>query len=537
MNRITSKGKYLGNPIANLLDGESNAIEFDIAYPVSGNLAEAVKQVRDLHGNDICLLPMSGTSSGGGIFQFAKKAPGMVVGLKFEPPVNPRISFAAQPHLATVALDEIVIDREHHQICAGSSITLDQLNQALAVELGHGYKVPGADLTSYLYAAVGATFMTGGMGPQRRYFSDSVIEVALYDGNNIVSISGEPLRGYAGTYGWTGMISALRCNYYQFPDNEIAFALPLSNRPAELAKLLAHLAPYCYLDIDPGKVGSGAANNDLILGIEHVSSASMQPLMAASSDNPAHARAQDLQQKCNAADADGLVFVNGFSDRSIDEFLIGLADDEHADSLTIAGIDLEYAEVFNDPETMRAVREAIPYAARMQKPAGRLLYKNHTDANIRIDPNQVEKVAEQLWKINCEYVSSVEQHFNQSREINGEILVYGHLNPYGVDPHNRVTMSSDDDAAFQASREFLIEQRARYYRSLAALCDETASIFVGGEKTAHSELGIYKALGGPQNSPAALRNRFRQQQATVEAASITFNWRALSPYLVVRNVG
>jgi len=251
MNRITSKGKYLGNPIANLLDGESNAIEFDIAYPVSGNLAEAVKQVRDLHGNDICLLPMSGTSSGGGIFQFAKKAPGMVVGLKFEPPVNPRISFAAQPHLATVALDEIVIDPEHHQICAGSSITLDQLNQALAVELGHGYKVPGADLTSYLYAAVGATFMTGGMGPQRRYFSDSVIEVALYDGNNIVSISGEPLRGYAGTYGWTGMISALRCNYYQFPDNEIAFALPLSNRPAELAKLLAHLAPYCYLNIDP----------------------------------------------------------------------------------------------------------------------------------------------------------------------------------------------------------------------------------------------------------------------------------------------
>jgi hypothetical protein len=369
------------------------------------------------------------------------------------------------------------------------------------------------------------------MGPQRRYFSDSVTEVALYDGNNIANISGEPLRGYAGTYGWTGMISALRCNYYQFPDNEIAFALPLSNRPAELAKLLAHLAPFCYLDIEPEKVGSSAANNDLILGIEHVSSASMQPLMAANSDNPARSRAQDLQQKCNAAQADGLVFVNGFSDRSIDEFLIGLADDEHADSLTIAGIDLEYAEVFNDPESMRAVREAIPYAARMQKPAGRLLYKNHTDANIRIDPNQVEKVAEQLWNINCEYVSSVEQHFDQNRGINGEILVYGHLNPYGVDPHNRVTMSSDDDAAFQHSREFLIEQRARYYRSLAALCDGTASIFVGGEKTAHSELGIYMALGGPQNSPAALRNRFKQQQAAVEAASITFNWRALAPYL------
>ncbi len=92
-------------------------------------------------------------------------------------------------------------------------------------------------------------------------------------------------------------------------------------------------------------------------------------------------------------------------------------------------------------------------------------------------------------------------------------------------------MSSDDDSAFQLSRDFFIEQRARYYRSLAALCDMTGSIFVGGEKTAHSELGIYQALGGPQNSPDALRNRFRQQQAAVQAASITFNWRALSPYL------
>jgi len=522
--------KVLGNPIENVVDGENNAIEFDIAYPVSGNLAEAVKQARNLHGSDICLLPMSGTSACGGIFQFAQKAPGMVVGLRFDPPVNPRISFVARPKLTAIALDEIVIDRDHQQICVGGSITLDQLNQTLAVELGHGYKVPGADLTSYLYAAVGATFMTGGMGPQRRYFSDSVTEVALHDGNNITSISGEPLRGYAGTYGWTGMISALRCNYYQFPDNEIAFALPLSNRPAELAKLLAHLAPYCYLDLEREKVGS-AAGHDLILGIEHVTSASLQPMLLANSDNPAHSRAQDLQNKCNAAEADGLIFVNGFSDQSIDEFLIGLADDEHADILTIAGIDLEYAEVFNDPEAMRAVREAIPYVARMQKPAARLLYKNHSDANIRVDPNQVESVTEQLWKISCEYVSRVEQHFNQTPEINGEILVYGHLNPYGFDPHNRVTLSSDDDSAFQRSRDFLIEQRASYYRSLAALCDGTASIFVGGEKTADSEREIYQALGGPQNSPDALRNRFRQQQAAVQAASITFNWRALPPYL------
>ena len=118
-------GKALGNPIENIVDGENNAVEFDIAYPVTGNLTEAVKQVRDLHGSDICLLPMSGTSTAGGIFQFNQKPPGMVVGLRFVPPVNPRISFAPQPDLTTIALDEIVIDREQHQICAGASITLD----------------------------------------------------------------------------------------------------------------------------------------------------------------------------------------------------------------------------------------------------------------------------------------------------------------------------------------------------------------------------------------------------------------------------
>jgi hypothetical protein len=256
----------------------------------------------------------------------------------------------------------------------------------------------------------------------------------------------------------------------------------------------------------------------------------MQPLLNDKSESPVQKRATRLRQKCVAAEVDGLVFINGFSDLSSEEFLTGLVDDEMAEEFTIAGIELDHAEVFNDPEEMRAVREAIPYAARTQAPCGRFVYKNHSDANIRIPENDVQACVAQLWKINCEYVDSVEQYFREHEKINGQILVYGHLNPYGVDPHNRITMSSDDAEIFAKSRSFLIEQRAHYYRCLAALCQSRNAVFVGGEKTADSELGIYQALGGPENAPAALFARFRQQRATVKAAANMFSWRAPELY-------
>jgi len=520
----------LGKPIEQVLDGENNRVEFDIAYPLNGNLNDAVEQLRDLHGPELYLLPMSATSSGGGIFQNKNRPSGTIVGLRFDPPASPRLRFAAQPELVEIAQDEIVIDPEHQQISAGSAITLDQLNQALVRELGHNYKVPGADLTSYMYAAVGATFMTGGMGPQRRYFSDSVVEISLYDGVKTVTVEGNALQGYAGTYGWSGIVTALRCNYYRFPANEIAFALPVSGQPQHLAKLLEHLSPYSYLNLNSDPVTSSADTRGLILGIEHVSRSSMQPLLENTSASPVHKRATELEQKCIAAGVDGLVFINGFSDLSSDEFLIGLADDQQAQEFTIAGIELEYAEVFSDAEEMRAVREAIPYAARTQAPTGRFVYKNHCDANIRMPQGSVAASVEQLWQINCDYVTRVEQHFSQHETINGQILVYGHLNPYGVDPHNRVTMSSDDEDAFARSRRFLVEQRAHYYRCLATLCESTNAIFVGGEKAADSELGIYQALGGTENSPPALFDRFNRQRATIKAAARIFSWRAPKPY-------
>ncbi len=520
----------LGKAFTHALDGENNPVEFDFAYPLRGDIQTAVEQLRARHGDDLLLLPMSGTSSGGGIFQYRGRPRGRIIGLRFDPPVEPSVQLGAVPDLGAIRLDEIRIDPDRQQICAGAAITLHQLNQALANELGPGFKVPGADLTSYMYAAVGATFMTGGMGPQRRYFSDSVIEAAIYDGARVRALRDDALSGYAGTYGWSGTVTAVRCEYFRFPDNEIAFALPVSHAPDELAALLAQLAPFAFIRFEHRRAASLSGDYDLILGIEHVSRASMTPLLRDHPQSESAARARALAQKCDAIDADGLIFVNGYSDRSIDDFLFGLVDDRTAQEFSIAGIDLEYAEVFDDGEEMRALREAVPYAARMQQPGGRLVYKNHSDANIRLPADRVAPIMLELWQISRDYVAGIERHFADSPGVNGEILVYGHLNPFGVDPHNRVTLGSDDEAAFEKSRKFLLDARAGYYRALADLCRSSGAEFVGGEKTADSEIAIFRALGGPEQAPEALRRRYAGQAARVRAAAPMFNWRAPSPY-------
>ena len=59
----------LGNPIDQVKDGENNAVEFDAAYSMRGDPVSALRQLRARHGDAIHLLPMSATSSGGGIFQ------------------------------------------------------------------------------------------------------------------------------------------------------------------------------------------------------------------------------------------------------------------------------------------------------------------------------------------------------------------------------------------------------------------------------------------------------------------------------------
>jgi len=518
---------------ADLVDGEGNLINFDCAYSCRTGILKVIDSIRSIHGENVRIVPISGASGGGGIFQRANPDPAdtTVVGLKIEPTIEPLVSEEAEVSIIGLELNEIRIDPNSWKIYAGAGVTLDQLNRSLGDHLGARYRVLGADLTSYTYAQVGATFMTGGMGPQRRYFSDSVIEIALFNGNDIEVMDGDEVQSYAATYGWSGIVTAVCCRYVELPKHEIAFALPVNNTSAELARLLAHFAPLSYLHVDKNQVLNARNEDRLIFGIEHVTKKSMQPMFAQTIDNEITRRAHSLVTKCDASGADGLVFINGFSNQSLDEFLLALVDDAEAEELSIAGTSLEHTEIFNDAELMRAVREAVPFAARTQAPVGAYVYKGHTDSNVRLNPESVEHTMGKLWSANMHYVESVEAYFDDHRStVRGQILVYGHLNPYGVDPHNRLTLACDTEDVFDQVRKDLHGIRDSYVRELQQICLATGSLFVGGEKGACSESEMFESFGGPENAPLALNEKFQRQVTIVRDASPLFNWRALPPY-------
>jgi len=426
-----------------LKDGENNEIESTHLYRVKGNqFLSVIQEIRNQHGENVKLLPVSAGSAGGGIFQRAIDED--IVGIQFAAAVTPRASKQSHYNLSDIALDQIVIDQGNNKILAGAAITLEQLNETLASHLGENFKVLGADLTSYTYAQVGSTFMTGGMGPQRRYFSDSVDQIALFDGEVIRIVEEHELPAYAGTYGWTGIVTAISCRFYQLPKNEIAFAMPVNNDPSSLAKLLSHLSDYTYLTTKDDLLQTDLGLTNCILGIEHITADAMGPMLAVKSETRIQRRAQQLKDKCALADADGVVFINGRSNNDVESFLFSLVDDVESDAPTISGIALEHTEIFNIADEMRAVREAVPAAARGQASEGKYGFKGHTDANIRLNRKQPKKAMEELWNANTDYVSAVDRCFQEHPLVQGEILVYGHLNPYGVDPHNRVTLATDD---------------------------------------------------------------------------------------------
>ena len=520
---------------ANIVDGENNPVTLDCIYSIKEHdLTDAINEIKRVHAPDFCLLPLSAASGGGGVFQIDNKVSHKIVGVQLSAVNTPVVSLSNEVDITQIGLHEIIIDEQQHCIYAGSAITLEQLNQALGNELGDRFKVLGADLTSYTYAQVGATFMTGGMGPQRRYFSDSVIEVALHNGDQIFGIDGDELKNYAGTYGWTGLVSAVCCKYFELPAIEIAFAIPINNTPAELSRLLQHFSALANLKVSKGKVQSEKSDDDLILGLEHITIDAMQPFLHSgdqSGNNALTKRARQLQSNCEAANADGLIFVSGYSNSPVDEFLFNLVDDADSEEFTIAGIALDHTEIFNDPNQMRAVREGVPFAARTQAPKGRYIYKMHTDANIQLNQNDVEQCMDQLWQHNQQYVSSVEQYIASEPALRGQIIVYGHLNPTGVDPHNRITLACDDEIIYQQAIASIHKLRNEFVRNLKALCDETGSSFIGGEKSAGSEYAIFSAFDTPEQAPPLLVEKLERQREAIRSASSLFNWRAITPYV------
>lgn len=512
-------------------DGENNLIDVDIAYRLKDNqLQQVLDEIFNLHGDDVCLMPLSATSAGGGVFLNASNTNQPTVGLQISNCVEPNVTLQTNLPLESLALDDIVIDKHARQISAGAGITLQQLNHALGSELGMDHRVLGADLTSYAYAQVGSTFMTGGMGPQRRYFSDSVVEICLHNGHCSTSISGDSLNEYAGTYGWSGIVSAVKCRYYRLPANEIAFAMPVSNTTDGLATMLEKLGKYCYLNLEDEVIRNKNGLPHILLGLEHLTTASMQPLINSNSNPVQIKQALRIVDKCEQANADGVIFVSGFSELQADQFLTELIEQNENDAMTIGGVDIEFAEMFSNPEDMREFRESVPFAARTIEPKGKFIYKSHTDGNIRLNADAIYQSMSALWKCNCAFVNSVQQCLDSSSQVDGSILVYGHMNPYGVDPHNRVTFSCDDEDIFNKTKSDIEAQRARFYRNLQQVCIDTGSVFIGGEKGADSEQKILSAFESIEQAPSLLRKKFNQQKQGIQSAGRVLNWRAFTLY-------
>lgn len=516
------------------LDGESNPIRLDVCYEVRGSsLGSTIREIKGVHGDQVKLLPLSGRSAGGGVFQVQAVQGSTIAGLSISAAVTPRVRRAdgVDVDIMSIELDEIVIDDQNYYVYAGAAITLQQLNRGLADHLGVQYQVLGADLTSFAYAQVGSTFMTGGMGPQRRYFSDSVVEISLHDGERLQSVSGVRLGDFAGTYGWTGLVSAVKCRYHVLPIEEFSFSVPVKNTPENIASVLNHFAGHVYLQQTADfKVLASQGGSTLILGLEHITVDSMQPLLDLNLDNTATRIAREIVEKCQSADADGMIFVNGLSEGSVDETISEFVDDVTADTLTIAGIDLECTYYFPNLDVMRDLREAVSYAARNQEPKGSYSYKGHTDANIWVNPALLESSLKSIWKAYLDYIDKVKAYLNTQPTISGEILIYGHLNPVGFDPHNRITIATENESHFQATIDMLEFYKQELILELAGICESTGCVFTGGEKGAGSDHELLLAFETPDDCPQPLAAKFKRQSQVIRDASPTFKWRALAPY-------
>lgn len=515
-----------------LRDGENNAVHFHCACPVKSRPPdEIIAGLLDKFGDALRLLPVSAASCGDGLLGISPNGAGVaatarIVALHVLPVARPQIRVVSDaPDIRAVRWHEIIIDPARRHIYAGAAVTLAQINTALeqcpALSEQGVHHVYGADLTSSGYAQAGSTFMTGGMGPQRRYFSDSVDQVALHDGTALQTIEGARLLEYAGSYGWTGWVGAVRCRYHPRPGNEFAFALPVRNCARELAAALSAVSPFCYFDDHPD-------TGINIFGVEHLTAHAMEPLLQAGGRAEIISRARRITENCSAAQADGLLFISGFSDLPATDTLAEIVDRMAKDTAPSTQT-LAYSEVFESAALMQALREAVPYAARRQLPKRNGIYKNHTDANVILKPDRVGEAMQRIWNINENYVQALQDIFINSHAVDGSILIYGHLNPRGVDPHNRLTLAAPDKKSLGYAVMAAEAARGEYFKSLRSLCDEGLADYAGGEKSAGSEAEMIKVFG-EDALPPMLAKKYSRQISRIRHSSPLFNWRAIPPY-------
>jgi len=496
---------------------------------------DLVAAVAEAVAADYAILPAGGLTSAINAFGYERAA----IDGRFAGVVAIRPKAAAEPELvgAQRPLDalkphQIAIDPASATVAIGAGLTFEQANAVLEHVVGPGVRVL-VDLTSVGSALAGGVLATGGMGPLRLRPSASCVEVALAEGQSRPRL----LRGQAaaeieGLQGWTGMASALRLRYFETPANEFGLVLPVHGTDGDgLADFLAALHPWTALALpEEGSLLAGPVDEGTIVnGIELIGRKALERFAAQAPDS-LKAKAGNLIQACDYANADWLAGLTGWSNGPVDEVLGLLMD---AETGTIGGVPIDFGVGFSsgaEMESFRAIREGAPDIARSQarvKRPGKLKpWSISTDVNIALAPDAAG-IARVL-AVYQDYRDAVGRAFAESgAAIESSLSVYGHLSPHGLDPHHRVILTAPE-----GGEGVLVEARVRIEglkRNLLAglVCALGAQDRItGGEKGMPSILELVKAVGGAANLPANLRSELERARRVLAGAPANFSFRA-----------
>lgn len=501
-------------------DTEGNLIALDFQYELTnGRIDESINFLKEKHGQDILLIPIGGQSAGSGVFCSKKtRMEQIIIGLVILPPTsiseqnnidytisNDKPTFSPKTH-------ELHIDKKNQIAYIGAGVVLDQIIGTVKAALGNSYHIEGTDLTSSGYASAGATFMTGGMGPSRKNFAQSVIQISYFNGYKTILIEdAEELIPLQETYGWTGIIESIAVPIIQVPSFEFGFALPINNTATELSHLMNYFADKTYTN-----------DNVFISGLELITSSALDLL---NDYNPDLKGLTDLVSNCKLTNKDAVIFVSGMATKNPFE--------DMADPLNIfvdnktSGLSIEQATPFNDLQAMKNIREGAPDLARQQFTHATYTYKHHTDINIIPNRDQIKSSMKPIIECYEHYKSELEKILFNTDDLEGNVQVYGHINPQGFDPHYRLTLASENKEILRIAKTQAKNEFTKLVQNLTFTCKKTGSTLCGGEKGIISNIKIMNAISEKgMKVPQQLSEQYNKQQTAIAQAHTMFNWRS-----------
>lgn len=508
------------NIISNDIDVQGNKISSYIKKSISkGYIADIISQYSD---EKYVFMLIGGKSSSK---VFSEKAPEgkNIIGIILETPIAPEVSSSTFAPNTKLEVQQIHINTQSREIFAGAAVTLDQISIAAQQILGNEYRVPGTDLTSRIMASSGGTFMTNGAGLKRINFGNAALSIRLYDGQTSRIIDNKKeIELLAGTYGFTGIVEEIKMQAIEVPKHDFRFAIPVNNNAQDLAKIIEKFGKKTDINIENGKI---ITDDYVVDGIELVTEKSIINQDNSSSDLAA------VQKLLKSSGKNALVFVTGYSHK---EFLEDENNWDENFEVFLNEFPIEKIHPFDNVDEMRKIREKGPEDAKSQKlkigeEIVQFQHSESTDINVVVNHVNLRKNSELVLICYDEHKKKVLNLLEENKldGLVGNLNMYGHLNPQGLDLHYRVTIGENDKENLNKAKSQLKKYYNELVQKIAKICQETDSKFTGGEKGAKSNTAILDSLTGKNISVANdLKERYSLQIKAIENSSPVFNWRA-----------